>query len=117
MKIYYKLLGKIRKNKARIKKTTGIVTLEVGIRYGIINSSTTNLPSNSTQQIERVDTFVEEHIQDGKVQEGLTHKSSSRLIKRSSGVLIRNKQIFEYSKSALEIRSGKLNKNGPGPKI
>lgn len=116
MKIYSKLLGKIRKNKARIKKTIGILTLGVGIRYGSINSSPTNLPSNSTQQIERVDTFVEEHTQDGKVQEGLSHKSSSRLIKTGSGVLIGNKRISEYSKSALEIRSGELGKSGPGPR-
>jgi hypothetical protein len=116
MKIYSKLLGKIRKNKARIKKIIGILTLAVVIRYGSINSSPTNLPSNSTQQIERVDTFVEEHTQDGKVQEGLSHKSSSRLIKTGSGVLIGNKRISEYSKSALEIRSGELGKSGPGPR-
>ena len=45
--------------------------MALGFRYGSINSSPTNLPSNSTQQIERVHTFVEEHTQmkvDGKVQ-------------------------------------------------
>ena len=70
MKIYSKLLGKIRKNKARIKKTIGILTLAVGIKYGSSNSSPTNLSSNSTQQIEKVQNFVEEDMQvvnsDGK---------------------------------------------------
>jgi hypothetical protein len=113
MKIYSKLL---RKNQARIKKTIGILTLGVGIRYGSINSSPINLPSNSTQQIERVNTFVKEHIQDGKVQEGLSHKSSSRLIRTGSGVLIGNKRISEGSKFAVEIRSGELGKGGPGPR-
>ena len=116
MKIYYKILGKIRNNKARIKKTIGILTLGVGIRYGRINSSPTNFSSNSTQQIERVNTFVEEHTQDGKVQEGLSHKSSSRLIKTGSGLLIGNKRISEDSKSELEIRGGELGKSGPGPR-
>ena len=116
MKIHSKLLGKIGKNKIRIKKTIGILTLGVGIRYGSINSSPTNLLSNSTQQIERVDTFVEEHTQDSKVQEALSYKSLSRLIKRDFEVLIGNKRISEYSKSALEIRSGELGKSGPGPR-
>ena len=116
MKIYSKLLGKIRKNKDRIKKTIGIFIVGVGIRSGSINSSPTNLPSNSTQQIERVDTFGEEHIPDDKVQEGLSHKSSGRLIKTGSGVLIGNKRISEHSKSALEIRNGGLGKSGPGPR-
>lgn len=49
---------------------------------------------------------MEEHTQNGKVQEGLSHKSSSRLIKTGSGVL----RISEYSKSALEIRSSELGK-------
>lgn len=116
MKIYSKLLGKIRNNKVRIKKIISIVTLALGLRYGKNNPIPTNLPSNSTQQIERVDTFVEEHTQDGKVQEGLSHKSSSRLIKTGSEVLIGNKRISEYSKFALEIRSGELGKSDPGPR-
>ena len=33
-----------------------------------------------------------------------------------SVVLIGNKRISEYSKSALEIRSGELSKSGPGPR-
>ena len=114
MKIYSKILRKIRNNKDRTKKTIGIFTLGVGIRYGSINSSPINLPSNSTQQIQRVDNFVDEHTQDCKVQEGLSNKSSSRLTKTSSVVLIGNKLISKYSKSALEIRSGDLDKIGPG---
>lgn len=105
LKIYSKLLGKIRNNKTRIKKTIGIVTLALGFIYGSINLSPTNLPSNSTQQIERVDTFVEENIDmqvDGKV------------IKTGSGILIGNQPISEGSKSALTIRSGELGKSGAG---
>jgi len=119
MKIYSKLVAKIRNNKTRIKKAVGIGTMALGFRFGSINLSPTNLTSNSTQQIERVDTFVEENTQmkvDGKVQEGLSHKSSSHLIKTGSGVLIGNKRISEGSKSALGIRSGELGKSGPGPR-
>jgi hypothetical protein len=72
MKIYSKLLGKIRNNKTRIKKTIGIGTLALGLRYGSINSIPTNLSSNSTQQIEKVQNFVEEDMQvvntDGKLE-------------------------------------------------
>ena len=110
IKIYSKLLGKIRNNKTRIKNAVGMGTMALGLRYGRINSSATNLPLNSTQQIERAHTFVEQHTQikvDGKVQE-------SHLIKTGSGVLIGNKRIYEGSKSALEIRSGELDKSGPG---
>ena len=53
-----------------IKKIIGILALSVGIKYGSINSSPTNLSSNSTQQIEKVQNFVEEDMQvvntDGK---------------------------------------------------
>ena len=108
MKIYSKLFAKIRNNKTRIKKTVGIVTMALGFRYGSINSIPTNLSSNSTQQIEKVQNFVEEDMQvvntDGKV------------IKTGSGVLIGNKRISEGSKSALGIRSGDLGKSGPGPR-
>ena len=117
MKIYSKLVAKIRNNKTRIKNVVSISTMSLGFKYGSINSSLTNLPSNSTQQIERVHTFVEEHTQmkvDGKVQESLSHKSSSHLIKMGSGVLIGNKRISEGSKSALGIRNGELGKSGPG---
>lgn len=48
MKIYSKLLGKIRNNKSRVKKAVGIVTVAVGLRYARINSIPTNLSSNST---------------------------------------------------------------------
>ena len=112
IKIYSKLLGKIRNNKTRIKNAVGMGTMALGLRYGRINSSATNLPLNSTQQIERAHTFVEQHTQikvDGKVQE-------SHLIKTGSGVLIGNKRISENSKSALGIRNGDLGKSGPGPK-
>ena len=106
MKIYSKLLGKIRNNKARIKKTIGIGTLALGLRYGSINPIPTNLSSNFTQQIEKVQNFVEEDMQvvntDGKV------------IETGSGILIGNQPISEGSKSALIIRSGDLGKSGPG---
>ena len=43
MKIYSKLLSKIRNNKARVKKVMGIVSVAVGLRYGKINLILTNL--------------------------------------------------------------------------
>ena len=105
MKIYSKLLGKIRNNKTRAKKAVGIVAMAVELRYGSINSIPTNLSSNSTQQVEQ---------SDSKVKDGLSHKSSSHLIETGSGILIGNQQISEGSKSALIIRSGDLGKSGPG---
>ena len=80
MKIYYKLLGKIRNNKTRVKKAVATVTIAVGLRsglrYGSINSIPTNLSSNSTQQVEQVHNYVEEDMQvintDGKVKDGLS---------------------------------------------
>ena len=83
MKIYSKLLSKIRNNKARVKKVMGIVSVAVGLRYGKINSIPTNLSSNSTQQIEieKVQNFVEKDRQevniDGKVIK--TDRKSTRL--------------------------------------
>ena len=121
MKNYAKLVRKIRNNKTIIKKAVSILTIiALGFRYGRINSSPNNLPSNSTQQIERVDTFVEEHTQmkvDGKVQESLSHKSSSYLIKTGSGILIANKRISENSKSALGIRGDDLSKSAQGARV
>jgi hypothetical protein len=71
MKIYSKLLGKIRNNKARVKKAVGIVTVAVELRYGSINLIPTNSSSNSTHQAEQVRNYVEEDMQlintDGKV--------------------------------------------------
>ena len=120
MKIYSKLLRKIRNNKTRVKKAIGIVTVAIGLRYGKINSIPTNLLSNSNQQVEQVQNYVEEDMQvinrDNRVKDGLSHKSSSYLIKTGSGILIGNQQISEGSKSALIIRSGDLGKSGPGPR-
>ena len=109
MKIYSKLVAKIRNNKPRIKKAVGIGIMALGFRYGSINPIPTNMSSDSTQQIEKVQNFVEEDMQvvntDGKV------------IKTGSGVLISNKRISEGSKYALGIRSGDhLGKTGPGPR-
>ena len=108
MKIYSKLVAKIGNNKIRIKKASGIGIMALGFRYGSINPIPTNLSSNSIQQIEKVQNFVEEDMQvvniDGKV------------IQTGSGVLISNKRISEGSKSALGIRSGDLGKSGPGPR-
>lgn len=119
MRIYSKLLAKIRNNKTRIKKAVGIGTMALGLRYGSINSIPTNLSSNSTQQVEQVhneDMQMQVINTDDKVQEGLSHKSSSLLIKTGSGILIGNQQISEGSKSTLRIRSGDLGKSGPGPR-
>lgn len=110
MKIYSKLLSKIQNNKARVKKVVGIVSVAVGLRYGKINPISASLWSNSTQQVEQVQNYVEEDIQvidtDGKV------------IKTGSVILIGNQQISEGSKSALIIRSGDgdlgKSKSGPG---
>jgi len=108
MKIYSKLVAKIRNHKTRIKKAAAISIMALGFRYGRINPIPTNLSSNSTHQIEKVQNFVEEDMQvvntDGKV------------IKTGSGVLISNKGISEGSKSALGIRSVDLGKSGPGPR-
>lgn len=101
MKMYYKIV-------AKIQDAVGIGILALGFRYGRINLSLLSpMPSNSTQQMERVDTFVEENIAmevDGKV------------IRTGSGILIGNQRISEGSKSALTIRSGELGKSGPGPR-
>ena len=59
MKVYCKVLSKIRNNKAKLKKVVGIVPVAFGLRYGKINSIPTNLSSNSTQQVEQVHNFVE----------------------------------------------------------
>ena len=59
------------KSTSRVKKLVGIVSVAVGLRYGKINSIPTSLSSNSTQQVEQVQNYVEEDIQvidtDGKV--------------------------------------------------
>ena len=106
MKIYSKLLSKIQNNKARVKKIVGIVSVAVGLRYGKINPIPASLWSNSTQQVEQVQNYVEEDIQvidtDGKV------------IKTGSGILINNQQISEGLKSALEVHCGDFRKSGPG---
>lgn len=115
--MYFKLLGKIKntKIKTRAKKAFGIVAMAVLLRYGSTNSIATNLSSNSTQQVEQVENYVEEDMQvlntDG---DGLSHKSSSHLIQTGSVILIGNKEISEGSKSALKIRSGEFSKSGPG---
>ena len=98
MKLYDKILEKIRNNKIRIKKVSGIVTIAVGLRYGSINSIPTNLSSNSIQQVEQVHNYVEEDMPvintDGKVKNALSHKCSSHLIKTGSGILIGTKRIL-----------------------
>ena len=87
MKIYSKLLSKIRNNKARVKKVVGIVSVAVGLRYAKINSISTSLSSNSTQRVEQVQNYVEEDIQvigtDGKV------------IKTGSVILIGNQEVYQ----------------------
>lgn len=107
MKIYSKLGAKIRNNKTRIKNAVGIVTVAVGLRYGKINSAPTScLSSNYTQEVERLDNYVEEDIQ--------VINTNSKVIKTGSGILISNQQISEGSKSALEVRCGDSRKSGPG---
>jgi hypothetical protein len=87
MKIYSKLLSKIQNNKARVKKVVGIASVAVGLRYGKINSIPTSLSSNSTQQVEQVQNYVEEDIQvidtDGKV------------IKTGYVILIGNQEVYQ----------------------
>ena len=102
MKVYCKVLSKIRNNKAKLKKVVGIVTVAVGLRYGKINSIPTSLSSNSTQQVERLHSYVEEDIQ--------VINTNSKVIKTGSGILISNQQISEGSKSALEVRCGDFRK-------
>ena len=75
--------------------------------FNIIDSIPTNLSSNSTQQVERLENYVKEDI-DMQV--------DVKVIKTGSGILIGNQQISEGSKSALIIRSGDLGKSGPGPR-
>lgn len=48
MKIYSKLVAKIRNIKTRIKTAVSIGTMALGFRYGSINPIPTNLSSNST---------------------------------------------------------------------
>lgn len=106
MKIYSGFLSKIRNNKAKVKNVVGIVSVAVGLRYGKINSIPTSLSSNSTQQVERLHSYVEEDIQ--------VINTNSKVIKTGSGILISNQQISEGSKSALEVRCGDFRKSGPG---
>ena len=110
MQIYYKLLGKIQNNKARLKKVVGIVSVAVGLRYGKINSIPTSLSSNSTQQVEQVQNFVEEDIQ--------VIDTDCKVIKTGSGILLGSSPISEGSKSTLETRGGDEGfwKFGPGSK-
>ena len=91
MKIYSRLVAKIRNNKTRIKKATGIIIMALGFRYGRINPIPTNLSSNSTQQISKVQNFVEEDMQ-------VVKNTDSKVIQTGSGVLISNKRISEGSK-------------------
>ncbi len=93
MKIYSKLVGKIVKNKTRIKNAVGIVSFAIGLRYCKINSIPDNLSSNPTSQVERI---YNHHVE------------------ADSGVLTSNKQISEGSKSSLNVRCGDLSKSGPG---
>ena len=54
MKVYSKIITKIRNNKARIKKSGGIGIMVLGLRYGTINPIHNNLSSSSTQHIKNV---------------------------------------------------------------
>ena len=110
MKIYSKLLSKIRNNKARVKKVVGIVSVAVGLRYGKINSIPTSLSSNPTQQVEQVQNFAEEDIQ--------VIDTDCTIIKTGSGILLGSSPISEGSKSTLETRGGDEGfwKFGPGSK-
>jgi len=125
MKIISKLLGKIRKNKHRLKKIiaiiiVGLTTRRYG-RHGKIDLIPINSSSNSSQQAEHVPNYVEEDMQlvniDGKIKYGLNNKSSSRIVKTGSGILMGNQQIAKDSKDTVnQIRGGDLGKSGPGPR-
>jgi len=106
MKIYSKLGVKIRNNKTRIRSAIGIVTVAIGLRYRRINSISNSSVSNSTTQVERLHSYMEEDLQ--------IIDTNDKIIKTGSGDLINNQQICEASKYALRIRSGDLNKSGPG---
>jgi len=62
----------------------GTFFLAAGIKYGKINSIPTSLSSNSTQQVEQVQNYVEEDIDtDGKI------------IKTGSVILIGNQEVYQ----------------------
>ena len=54
MKVYSKIITKIRNNKARIRKSGGIGIMVLGLRYVTINPIHNNLSSSSTQHIKNV---------------------------------------------------------------
>ena len=62
----------------------GTFSLAAGLKYGKINSIPTSLSSNSTQQVEQVQNYVEEDIDtDGKI------------IKTGSVILIGNQEVYQ----------------------
>lgn len=93
MKLYYKLLEKIKNNKTRVKNGISIIIFAVGLRYRNrrINSIPNNLLSNSTRQVKQVHNYVEEEMQ-------VINTKNAKSFKTGSGVL----------KYTLEIRSGSI---------
>lgn len=111
MRIYSKIVTKIRNNKTRIKKYDGIGIMALGFRYGSINPIPNNLSSNSTQQIENVQNFEDMQVVDTSGKRNLNNKSSSNLIETGSGAVIEVKTSVPPSKAleaTLRIRSGNV---------
>ena len=85
--------------------------MALGFRYGSINLIPTNLSSNSTQQIEKVQNFEDMQVADTSGKRNLNNKSSSNLIETGSGAEIEVKTSVPPSKaleSTLGIRSGNI---------
>ena len=105
MKIYSKIVNKIRNNKQKLKKVSGIGMMALGFRYRSINPIpiNPNLSLNSIQQIEKVENTS------GK--RNLNNKSSSNLVQTNSRVVIEVQMSVPPSKaleSTLQIRSGNI---------
>jgi len=107
------------KSSVRKRKVLTAIALILSLLFGkprlsFSRSSSSNLDNQVVQERVIEERDMQVINTDGKVKDGLSHKSSSHLIKTGSGILIGNQQISEGSKSALIIRSGDLGKSGPG---
>lgn len=105
MKIYSKLLGKIRNNKTRFKKAIGIVSIAIKLKYNRTDLISRELLLNSTKQNEQVVKI------DSTIKDALSNKSSNYFINTGSRISINDS---EGSKSLLTIRAGDLGKSSPG---
>ena len=106
MKIYYKVLNRIKNNKLKLTNVGGIVSLAFGLRYGKINSIPTNFSLNYIPQVEKVHNFFNEDVQ--------IMETKDNIIKTGDILLVSDKRISNGSKSALAIRSGEISKTNAG---